>query len=105
MEGETEGPKQWTLPGPPPCRLRRRGLWRTDGDRRQEQRECEESIALSGWQARGDHHGERVCACRAVALYDVLGYPDPRVPNPLSQDKLNTTYSHTRKICGYLIDS
>jgi hypothetical protein len=47
----------------------------------------------------------RTVSASAVALYDVLGYPDPRVPNPLSQDKLNTTYSHTRKICRYLVDS
>jgi hypothetical protein len=30
--------------------------------------ECEESIASSGWQARGDHHGERVCACRSFKI-------------------------------------
>jgi hypothetical protein len=30
------------------------------------ERECEESIASSGWQARGDHHGERIYACRFV---------------------------------------
>jgi hypothetical protein len=50
-------------------------------------------------------HMLRTVSASAIALYDVLGYPDPRVPNPLSQDKLNTTYSHTRKICGYLVDS
>jgi hypothetical protein len=40
-----------------------------------------------------------------TSLDDVLGYPDLRVPNPLCQDKLNNTYSHTHNICGYLINS
>jgi hypothetical protein len=53
----------------PPRRLRRTKLWRTDGDGRQEQlRECEESIASSGWQARGNRHGECVCACRSFKI-------------------------------------
>jgi hypothetical protein len=50
-------------------------------------------------------HMHRTVSASAVALYDVLGYADPRVPNPLSQDKPNTTYSHTHKICSYLVDS
>jgi hypothetical protein len=41
----------------------------------------------------------------AIALFNVLGYPDPRVPKPLRQDKLNTKYSHQRRIVGYQVDS
>jgi hypothetical protein len=50
-------------------------------------------------------HMARTVSASAIALFDVVGYPDPRVPNPLSQDKLNTTYTHQRKIVGYLVDS
>jgi hypothetical protein len=32
------------------------------------ERECEESIASSGWQARGDHHGEHICTCRSFKI-------------------------------------
>ena len=50
-------------------------------------------------------HMHRTVSASAIALFDVLGYPDPRVPNPLSQDKLNTQYTHQRRIVGYQVDS
>lgn len=50
-------------------------------------------------------HMHRTVSASAIGLFDVLGYPDPRVPNPLSEEKLNTTYTHQRKIVGYLVDS
>ena len=39
-------------------------------------------------------HMPRTISASAIALFDVVGYLDPCVPDLLSQDKLNTTYSH-----------
>jgi hypothetical protein len=47
----------------------------------------------------------RTISASAIALFDILGYPDPRLPDPLAQDKLNTCYTHQRKMLGNLIDT
>lgn len=42
----------------------------------------------------------------AAGLFDILGWPDlAHVPSPLSMDKLETDYTHTRKMVGRLFDS
>jgi hypothetical protein len=49
---------------------------------------------------------ERTICASAAGLFDVLGWPDPeRVPVPLSMDKLETTYSHKRRMVGRLFDT
>jgi hypothetical protein len=49
---------------------------------------------------------ERTICTSAAGLFDVLGWPDPeRVPVPLSMDKLETTYSHKRRMVGRLFDT
>jgi hypothetical protein len=40
-----------------------------------------------------------------MALYYILGFPSPKVPNPLSTDKLDTRYNHQRKELGTMIDT
>jgi hypothetical protein len=47
----------------------------------------------------------RTLSSSTVALYRILGYPTPFSPNVLSQEKLNTTYTHRRKMVGYMVDS
>ena len=42
----------------------------------------------------------RGVAASTLALYHILGFPSPNVPDPQSKDKLNATYSHTRKFVG-----
>jgi hypothetical protein len=40
-----------------------------------------------------------------ISLYDILGYPDHRVKDPLSREKLITLYSWFRKILGFVVNS
>jgi hypothetical protein len=40
-----------------------------------------------------------------ISIYDILGYSDPRVQDPLSREKLVTLYSWLRKILGYIVNS
>jgi hypothetical protein len=40
-----------------------------------------------------------------ISLYDILGYPDPRVQDPLSREELITLYSWLRKILGFIVNS
>ena len=48
---------------------------------------------------------ETTIASSALGLYDVLGYPQPVVPNCLSLDKLNSTYGPTRRFVGRFFDT
>ena len=41
----------------------------------------------------------------ALSLYTLLGFPTDRTPNALSLDKLNTYYTHQRKLVGLHVDS
>jgi hypothetical protein len=47
----------------------------------------------------GEHLLQTVSAS-VLALYYILGFPEPNVPNPLSMDKLDTSYTHQRKELG-----
>ena len=44
-------------------------------------------------------------AASILALYVILGFPRPEVPNANSQEKFVTTYSHERKNVGYIVNS
>lgn len=48
---------------------------------------------------------ERTVAASAAALFDLLGWPDSRVPLPLSLDKLESFYNHQRRMVGRHFDS
>ena len=48
----------------------------------------------------------RMVSASILALYDVLGYPDPlRGPDAISRDKLVTVYNWTRVFLGFLFNS
>ena len=40
-----------------------------------------------------------------LSLYEVIGYPCPEVPNPLSQDKFNASYTYHRQCVGRIINT
>jgi hypothetical protein len=50
-------------------------------------------------------HIPRTIAASIVSLYEILGYPDSRYPDPLSRDKLETEYTHLRKWTGRGVDT
>ena len=47
----------------------------------------------------------RTIAASIISLFEVLGYPDPRYPSPLSMDKFASIFSHQRCECGIDFDS
>ena len=47
----------------------------------------------------------RTVAASVLALYVILGFPRSELPDPVSQEKLVTTYSHQRRNVGHLVDS
>jgi hypothetical protein len=52
----------------------------------------------------GEHLLQAVSAS-VLALYHILGFPSPDVPNPLSMDKLDTSYTHQRQELGTMTDT
>jgi hypothetical protein len=40
-------------------------------------------------------------AASVVALYEILGYPDGRTPDPISWEKFATTHGHLRRVVGW----
>ena len=52
-----------------------------------------------------DDNLRRGVSASAIACFELLGYPAPYHPNPLSLDKLDTHYSHLRRQLGYSVDS
>jgi hypothetical protein len=50
-------------------------------------------------------HMLRAVACSAIALYVLLGFPRPEIPNAMSQDKINPLYNHLRVHVGYSVNS
>lgn len=51
------------------------------------------------------HSMARALSASVVSLYELLGYPTTLTPDPLSRDKLHTTYSHQRRLLGKDVDS
>jgi hypothetical protein len=47
----------------------------------------------------------RALSASVISLYELLGYPNPLTPDPLSRDKLHTTYDHLRRLLGKDVDS
>ena len=47
----------------------------------------------------------RTVAASVLVLYVILGFPRLELPDPVSQEKLVTTYSHQRRNVGHLVDS
>jgi hypothetical protein len=47
----------------------------------------------------------RMVAASVLALYILLGFPRPEVPNAVSQDKLVTLYGPVRKFVGYTVNT
>jgi hypothetical protein len=50
-------------------------------------------------------HLVRAVSASVLALYSVLGFPRPELPNALSTEKLDTRYNHQRKALGNLVDT
>ncbi len=48
---------------------------------------------------------ERSITASVAALFDVLGWPDSRVPLPLSLDKFEASYTHLQRMVGQAFDS
>lgn len=51
-----------------------------------------------------EHLDRTVCAS-ALALYEILGFPDDRQIGALSMEKLDTSYGPQRKIVGYQVNT
>ena len=43
----------------------------------------------------------RAAAASVIALYELLGYPDGRIPDPISWDKFESTHGHIRRVVGW----
>ena len=43
----------------------------------------------------------RAAAASIIALYEILGYPDGRIPDPISWDKFESTHGHIRRVVGW----
>ena len=43
----------------------------------------------------------RAAATSIIALYEILGYPDGRIPDPISWDKFESTHGHIRRVVGW----
>jgi hypothetical protein len=50
-------------------------------------------------------HMFRTVAASVLALYILLGFPRDEVPNAVSQDKLETSYTWTRKHVGFTVNT
>ena len=48
---------------------------------------------------------ERAAAISIISLYEIVGYPDGRIPNPVSWDKFHSTFGHTRRVVGWIFDT
>jgi hypothetical protein len=44
-------------------------------------------------------------AATVISLYEVLGYPNNFVPDPLSREKFESSHTHRRRIVGWIVDT
>ena len=43
----------------------------------------------------------RSAAASVISLYEIVGYPDGRIPDPISWDKFGSAYGHIRRVVGW----
>jgi hypothetical protein len=43
----------------------------------------------------------RAAAASIISLYEIIGYPDGRIPDPISWGKFGTAYGHIRRVVGW----
>ena len=43
----------------------------------------------------------RSAAASIISLYEIVGYPDGRIPDPISWDKFGAAYGHIRRVVGW----
>jgi hypothetical protein len=43
----------------------------------------------------------RAAAASIIALYEIVGYPDGRIPDPISWDKFESVHGHLRRVVGW----
>jgi hypothetical protein len=43
----------------------------------------------------------RAAAASIISLYEIVGYPDGRIPDPISWEKFGTAYGHIRRVVGW----
>ena len=43
----------------------------------------------------------RAAAASIISLYEILGYPDNKFPDPISWEKFGSAYGHTRRVVGW----
>lgn len=48
---------------------------------------------------------ERAASASIISLYEIVGYPDGRIPDPVSWDKFHSTYGHLRRVVGWLFNT
>lgn len=44
---------------------------------------------------------ERTTAASVISLYEILGYPDGSIPDPISWDKFASSHGHKRRVVGW----
>jgi hypothetical protein len=47
----------------------------------------------------------RAAAASIIALYEIVGYPDGRIPDPISWDKFESVHGHLRRVVGWEFNS
>ena len=43
----------------------------------------------------------RSATASIISLYEIVGYPDGRIPDPISWDKFVPAYGHIRQVAGW----
>ena len=43
----------------------------------------------------------RSAAASVISLYEIMGYPDGRIPDPISWEKFGSAYGHIRRVVGW----
>jgi hypothetical protein len=47
----------------------------------------------------------RAAAASIISLYEIVGYPDGRIPDPISWEKFGTAYGHLRRVVGWTFNT
>ena len=48
---------------------------------------------------------ERTASASIISLYEIAGYPDGRISDPVSWDKFSSTYGHLRRVVGWVFNT